>query len=144
MIRKRNRRFGFTLLELMMVVTIVGILTATVLPSYTRLLDRVREVEVVSLFSAGCMAEFMNFLEHGQFSSDTKNLLITIPPATGWVYPGTADNPLWTVTSEKAEIIATSTLHGQAHQIRGSVNSQGTWLIEIKRPGETLFRKLGT
>lgn len=146
-IRERFRR-GFTLLEVTVVSVIVGVLASTALPSYARAIDRVREVEVISIFSAGCMAQFVHHIEHGRFAQNTSDLLIGLPPMNGWKFPGPVDNPTWTVEGDRVQITATSMGHGhsdaESHQIRGSVNAQGIWLIETKRPGETTFTKLGS
>lgn len=146
---EKKKRRGFTLVELSAVVVIVGILSSTALPNYVKTIDRVKEAEVISLLSAGCMAQYVFFLEHQQFTADTRKLLIGLPQLKDWKYPGIdPSSPTWTLSPNKVQITVTSQGHRHAtddsHQVRGSVDTQGSWLIETKRPGETEFKRLGS
>ena len=50
--RTHNKQHGFSLLELMIVITIIGILSATAIPSYQRYLDKARFIEIITLANA--------------------------------------------------------------------------------------------
>jgi type IV pilus assembly protein PilA len=68
---------GFTLLELMIVIFMVGILTAIALPNLIRQVGRAREVEAVNTLSAIGFAQQAYFFENQQFASTYPDLGIT-------------------------------------------------------------------
>ncbi len=143
---RSGKRGGFTLLELLVVTVTIGILAMVSVPQYGKLVDRIRETEAVQVLSAGCLGQFFHFLEKGNFTTSTTDLAVTIPEMNDWRLPGAAPNFTWTITSTQAQIVANSShRHGSPtdHQVRGTVNSDGTWKIEVKRPGENQFHPLG-
>lgn len=93
-----NRTRGFTLLELLVVVIIVGILAAVALPQFGKMTSRARRVEASNMVGSILTAEWVHFQENNTFLIFGSNavlnasaLLIDVPPsaATPWEYVGT-------------------------------------------------------
>lgn len=139
----RAERTGFSLLELMIVVMIIGILATAAMPQYNKVLDRVREAEGVGNLGSLLTAQYVHFLEHGQFATNGSQLLIVSPDLNHWSIPGGSATSTWTATPTSAQIIFSSRNHGHAdpdtHQLRGTAKSDGTFTIEARRPGSGGF-----
>lgn len=71
---------GFTLIELMIVVTIIGILAAIAIPMYLDYTIRSQIAEGINLASSAKAAVSSFYLEHGDFPSD--NADAALAPAT--------------------------------------------------------------
>ena len=71
----RNLQKGFTLIELMIVVAIIGILSAVAIPAYTDYIARSQTSEAVSLMSGGKtpMAEY--FVDKGLWPSTANDVM---------------------------------------------------------------------
>ncbi len=142
----RRHRNGFSLMELMITVVVIGILATAAVPRYTRMVDRIREAEGIVNLSSLLTAQVIHFQEHGSFSPSGDVLLVVPPPLPLWTMPGGNANSTWTVTAAQAEIIFSSQGHGHAdpgdHQLRGRANSDGTFSLEAKRPGQLDFGPL--
>ncbi len=67
---------GFTLIELMIVVAIIGILAMMAVPSYQDYIKRVHVAEGLQLAMPMKLAVIEYYLEHGQLPSDTDDLQI--------------------------------------------------------------------
>jgi prepilin-type N-terminal cleavage/methylation domain-containing protein len=63
----KNRQDGFTLIELMAVITVLGLLTAFGLPNYYRLKQKARAAEVVSQIRAYETAVYQHYSDVGEF-----------------------------------------------------------------------------
>jgi type IV pilus assembly protein PilE len=61
---------GITLLELLLVLTIVGIVTALALPSFQRQLLRTHRTEAMAALLALQSAEEAFYLQHGKYTAD--------------------------------------------------------------------------
>jgi prepilin-type N-terminal cleavage/methylation domain-containing protein len=142
------RQKGFTLLELLVVIIIVGILATVATPNYTKAIDRAREVEPASILSAALMAQMLYYQEAGKFTTQSNDLMASIPIMRHWTLPGAAPNYTWTLISgppAAVQIIASGS-HGHLsdteHQIRATVDAAGNRLLEQKRPGDGGFSPL--
>ena len=87
---RQTRRNGFTLLELLVVVIIVGILASVAIPQFRRVTDRARETEAQNILNSVMTAEMAFFQENGTFTVNPAQLLITIPGMHDWSIPAFA------------------------------------------------------
>ncbi|MFC1863462.1 type IV pilin protein [Thermodesulfobacteriota bacterium] len=62
-----NRQTGFTLIELMVVIAIVGILTATAIPGYNAYRQRARQAEATIIIKQLMDSQIAYFLDHEEF-----------------------------------------------------------------------------
>jgi type IV pilus assembly protein PilE len=95
--RQGMNKKGFTLLEMMMVVVVVGILAAIAIPSYTGYMNRTRRaeaitaLETVALYEEKAFAETNSYetignliLNRGLPNPDTSNYTITVNALGTW------------------------------------------------------------
>jgi type IV pilus assembly protein PilA len=74
---KKQSQTGFTLLELVVVVFILGILSAIMLPNMIAQVGKAREAEAKEFLSSIGFAQQGYFWEHGQFASDYYEMGLT-------------------------------------------------------------------
>lgn len=83
----RGNRGGFTLLELLVVVIIVGILASVALPQFGKATDRAREVEAKNVLASLLSAELVYLQEKNSFTTNKDDLVVTIPQMRDWGIP---------------------------------------------------------
>lgn len=110
--RRLNQRSGFTLLELLMVVIIVGILAALAIPGYVRAVERSRSAELLTVLGQlkGSIqrycAENDGVLPTAYTDLDVEDPAADANFATRWTvnFPATIDCSTTPVTIQEAPI----------------------------------------
>ncbi len=76
----RNKKSGFTLLELIIVVLVIGILASLALPRYIRIAEKGRMSEGKSILGGIRTAQLRYSAEHGEFATAVGDLDVDFTP----------------------------------------------------------------
>jgi len=127
-IKKKN---GFTMLELLMVVIIIGILATIALPQYMSFVEKARAAEAMTTIGALRTAENLYKLENGTYSPNVADLTITVPTsgaATYWTYSVSgASETGFSVTSSRTSKKASASVIGQTIVMTWNDSSGESW-----------------
>ena len=108
---------GFTLIELMIVVAIIGILAAVAIPAYQDYIARSQVSEAVSLLGSGKTPTAEYFQDKGEWPSDTQSVMgNTSGKYTASIYIATAG-----VTTAPGSITLGATM--KSSQINSNITS---------------------
>jgi len=99
---------GFTLIELLIVIIIIGVLATLAIPQYTKLVEKARAAEALTMVGALRSSEASYKLESGAYTTDLTKLYVgglstTSSTAQYWWYAGA------NATSTGYSIVATRT-----------------------------------
>lgn len=75
----KNYKKGFTLLELLVVVLIIGILAAVALPQYRKAVERARMTEAITSVETIYRAQQDYYAVNGQYTRNINELIIDFP-----------------------------------------------------------------
>ena len=76
---RTNTGTGFTLIEILVVVLIIGILAAIALPQYQKAVTRARASQLNSMLSTVVDASNMYYLQHGSYPTSFDELEVDLP-----------------------------------------------------------------
>ena len=111
---------GFTLIELMIVVAIIGILAAVALPAYQDYTTRAKMSEVIVMASPAKLAV-------AETSSSLGSLALVTASNSGYAFPGaTKYVSLIAVTPATGEVVVTSTVPGATGDVKLTPTQIGT------------------
>jgi len=95
--RQKNKR-GFTLIEVLVVILIIGILTSVALPQYQKAIWKIRAAQIIPVVKALGDAERVYFATHNTYTSNIDDLDVSVP------LPQTFDEEknYWTIHLQEA------------------------------------------
>jgi Tfp pilus assembly protein PilE len=92
-----SKSSGFTLLELMLIVTIIGMIAAITIPNFTKLAHKSRRTEAYNALHGIAVAQFAYFHEHGVYAPDFPTLGFQLEGGVE-IDPTTLRGPYYTYT----------------------------------------------
>lgn len=129
----RSEEEGFTLVELLVVVLVIGVLVAIAVPTFIGQRERAYDAAVTSELRAASIALESYRAQNGDYS------LLALQPGSGWGYEssGTLDLRPPTVTATTYCLIA-------QHVSGSSPNLNTTWRVRDDTPVERIDTGTGT
>ena len=135
-IQMNQKQQGFTLIELMIVVAIIGILAAIAVPQYQSYIARSQFSEPPTLMSAAKTAVEERFLTTGTFETDPSDLGIKEEGEYGKISgissSGSGDDATVTITYTFASSGVNSDLSGETVSFKRTTS--GDWTCNLGSP----------
>ncbi len=138
--QKKKNEEGFTLIELLVVIIIIGVLSAIALPSFLNQAAKARAAEAKTNVGSMNRAQQAYYLEHEQFSTTVRDLVINLATATdNFSYSATGTNLTSTVTNFGTSLNndIKSYAGGVFQLIQDGTRVTNTIMCEANNPGTT-------
>ena len=113
----REKRQGFTLLELIIVIIVIGILASIALPRYIRIAEKGRAGEAKNMLSAVRSAQMRYAAQYATYAGNISTLDINLPAAKYYTIAATGAG---SNMSDETVVIATATRTGTDNPSLGS------------------------
>ena len=120
-----NRIRGFTLLEILIVVIIVGIMATVAMPQFTKMIERAKEAEAMSNLSAVRAAQKVYALDNnGAYTDTIGDLFVELETSSDWDFTtattgsGTATRNGGSATYDGMTIVL---------DVDGTISATSTW-----------------
>jgi len=137
MLSKITEEKGFTLIELMVVVSIVGILAAMAIPNFLKFLAKAKQSEAKSNLSSIFTAEISYFGEHDSYGTTFAAIGWTTEGATRYEYFLASDQTTGSVSGltmpSDVGVSATSFTAGATGNIDAETNVYDMWTVNDKK-----------
>ena len=121
---RASLRFGFTLIEMLVVVLIIGILVAVALPQYNKAVEKSKSAQAVALLKTVYQAAESYYLANGQWPTAFNQLDVQIP----WT-----GNTKWYTHSEATDTLSNEDWSIQLHN-NLMYNNLGVYVGRISGP----------
>jgi len=138
-----SKTCGFSLIELLIVVLIIGILAAIAIPAYGTMVEKARAQEAIINLRALFAAQEIHYEYNGHYTDDTNALDITIRGTKFFTYK------CWEDRTCGAEPIAHRDYLIEFHSNRGGNNEEQVfyrgkkWCVAQKERGDKVCKALG-
>ncbi len=137
MLSKIIEKRGFTLIELMVVVVIIGILASIAIPNFLKFTAKAKQAEARSNLSAIFTSEISYFDEHGRYGTTFTAIGWTTEETSRYEYFLASDQTTGTVSGltmpSGVAVTATGFTAGATGNIDGETNIYDMWIVNDKK-----------